>query len=126
MNEEDVAVYDSCTALWKRITEEIEVASEKLALKNTRLKMTTHGAKSRFFRALLTSLKARDLCAAAQQALDSGNSVVIGLQSTGEGPLSAAGAGDDDFEIDDDDDDLGGGRNGGKGGGGAGSTTRSS
>ena len=103
-----MAIYDASAALWKRISNEIDLAAEKLGLgkRAARLKMTTHGAKARFFRALITSMKARDLCTAAQQALDRGQSVVIGLQSTGEGPLNAPGAGDDDYE---DGDDLEGG-----------------
>jgi len=133
LNEEEVAIYDASAELWQLIGVEVEKAAAHCVSGGGRggrggrggsqLAMTTQGAKARFFRALLTAIKARDLCVAAQQALDKGHSVVIGLQSTGEGPLSAVGDGrgggggraaadddDDDDFLDDDDDFVAGGK----------------
>jgi hypothetical protein len=79
LDEAAVAVYDASSELWSRMW-----AARGGDGARGLDKSMFHGGRARFFRALLSALKVPAVVQAARRALDEGNAVVIGLQSTGE------------------------------------------
>jgi hypothetical protein len=84
LTEEDVAAYNTAADLWQRAA---AIAREWGAFRGKLF----YGALLRFFRLMCSALKVRSIVGAGRAALARGECVVIGMQSTGEAGLSAAG-----------------------------------
>ena len=87
MSEEDIALYDTCTAMWMRIRvmfdDEIEQGGSKMQLNGA-----YWGAHQRFYKEFCMATKIDDLVAVAKDAVEEREMcVVIGLQSTGEASM---------------------------------------
>eukprot|EP00039_Didymoeca_costata_P003109 m.65130 g.65130 ORF g.65130 m.65130 type:complete len:1396 (-) comp11709_c0_seq1:101-4288(-) len=88
LRKKEVEVYNSAVKLWFHIRDAFKHAIEKRnAHVKPRLWGTFWGAHQRFFKQLCMALKVPDLVADAKEELAKGNSVVVGLQTTGEASL---------------------------------------
>ena len=83
-----IEVYDESVALWKRIQGALPAAIIATSSSQSIYK-TFWAAQQRFFKLLCVSMKVPKVVEEAQAALNAGNAVVIGLQSTGESALDS-------------------------------------
>ena len=84
------AVYDAAADFWLRMLEVIEKCTRLTSDHGGSTPRYFWGAHQAFFKQLLNSLKVRFAIAQTQKALDEGQSVVVGLISTGEAKVAEA------------------------------------
>ncbi|KAL6756388.1 hypothetical protein V8C86DRAFT_3136630 [Haematococcus lacustris] len=91
LTPDQAAMYDRSVAVWRRLRQCLE---HSLALTSTTSRdvwKTYWSAQQRFFKLLCVSIKVPAVVAEAQAALQAGQCVVIGLQTTGEAADAAVG-----------------------------------
>lgn len=87
LTSEQHKVYDVSAELWCEIRRSLDIALSKTGTSTGRVWTTYWGAHQRFFKQLCMGLKVPAVVKEARAALDAGQCVVIGLQSTGEAAL---------------------------------------
>ncbi|KAL8572547.1 hypothetical protein ACOMHN_040451 [Nucella lapillus] len=87
LTPEQQKVYDASAALWSEIRRSLDIALSRTCTAPGRIWTTYWGAHQRFFKQLCMGLKVPAVVKEASTALDAGQCVVIGLQSTGEAAL---------------------------------------
>lgn len=90
LDEEQEAVFDATAEVWSRLKADLQKALELGAVK-PRVMGVYWGSHQRFFKQLCMAMKVPSLVADGLKALESGHSVIIGLQSTGEASMASAG-----------------------------------
>eukprot|EP00668_Euglena_longa_P000163 GGOE01000228.1.p1 GENE.GGOE01000228.1~~GGOE01000228.1.p1 ORF type:complete len:479 (-),score=102.56 GGOE01000228.1:121-1557(-) len=87
LTPQQLDLYNRATALWDDLRIAFGIAVDKLGA-GSRPWLTFWATHQRFFKQLLIAVKVPTTVALAQQELSNGNSIVIGLQTTGEASLS--------------------------------------
>ncbi|CAB4012834.1 FORGETTER 1-like [Paramuricea clavata] len=89
LSEEQVTLFDKAAHIWSELKKSLEIAISRTTTTNARIWSTFWANHQRFFKQLCMSMKAPFIVNEAKEALESGNSVVIGLQTTGEASLES-------------------------------------
>ncbi|XP_041357018.1 protein FORGETTER 1-like [Gigantopelta aegis] len=87
LTKEQIKVYNQATHVWNELRKALDSAMLRTNCSNNRLWAQFWSSHQRFFKQLCMGMKVPTVVKEAQQALDSGCCVVIGLQTTGEASL---------------------------------------
>lgn len=84
-----IKVYDTAVHVWNELKKSLEFAIVRTTTATPRIWSVFWSSHQRFFKQLCMSMKVPTIVKEAQQALEAGYCVVIGLQSTGEASLES-------------------------------------
>ncbi|XP_013397451.1 protein FORGETTER 1, partial [Lingula anatina] len=84
LTEEQIQMYDTAAHVWNELRKALESAVVRTNCSNTRIWSQFWSSHQRFFKQLCMGMKVPTIVSEAQQALQDGFCVVIGLQTTGE------------------------------------------
>eukprot|EP00049_Salpingoeca_infusionum_P014447 m.270271 g.270271 ORF g.270271 m.270271 type:complete len:1323 (+) comp15677_c0_seq4:246-4214(+) len=90
LSQRDIDMYDSAVKFWHELHSVFQRAAVLCRMTSKKVNAAYWGCHQRFYRQLCLSIKLPLVVSLARQALEAGQCVVIGLQSTGEASLNAA------------------------------------
>ncbi|KAH3812323.1 hypothetical protein DPMN_140752 [Dreissena polymorpha] len=89
LSKEQRKVYDTAVHVWNELRKALESAVVRTASSNTRVWQQFWSCHQRFFKQLCLGMKVPTIISEAKKAMDRGQCIVIGLQTTGEASLDS-------------------------------------
>ncbi|XP_062521291.1 uncharacterized protein LOC134196225 isoform X2 [Corticium candelabrum] len=87
LTKEQEKLYNTAAHIWNELRKSLEHAQKRTNTASKSLNASFWGAHQRFFKQLCLSMKVPSIVSETKKALESGNCVVIGLQTTGEASM---------------------------------------